>query len=215
MFTHEQIWRSIDLLAKRCGLSTSGLAKKAGLDPTSFNKSKRLSPEGKERWPSTESLSKILAATGTSMDEFVELTNQAHPNSKQSSHIPIIDFSKVERGICFDEHGLPNPGEVWDLYVFPGKNDMNDPNAFAIEISAPMDFELYRRGDVVIVSPAAEMRHGDRVIVKTKGGKYVITELQKKTATKIEVTSYNKSKDHISLQIEDISWMSRIVWVSQ
>ena len=71
MFTHEEIWKAIDRLAQENGYSSSGLAKKAGLDPTAFNRSKRISADGKPRWPSTESLSKILSATGTEMDVFV------------------------------------------------------------------------------------------------------------------------------------------------
>ena len=47
--------------------SASGLAKRAGLDPTSFNKSKRVTGEGRPRWPSTESLAKVLEATGASL----------------------------------------------------------------------------------------------------------------------------------------------------
>ena len=77
MFSHDQIWQGIDALAKKSGYSASGLAKKAGLDPTSFNKSKRTSPDGKPRWPSTESLSKILAATGSTMSDFFTLMNKA------------------------------------------------------------------------------------------------------------------------------------------
>ena len=71
MLTHKAIWRGIDLLAAKNRLSASGLAKRAGLDPTTFNKSKRTTKQGKPRWPSTESLSKILDATRTTMGEFV------------------------------------------------------------------------------------------------------------------------------------------------
>jgi hypothetical protein len=70
MFSHANIWSAIDRLAARHGISPSALAKKAGLDPTTFNKSKRTSAEGKPRWPSTESISKILNVTGESMASF-------------------------------------------------------------------------------------------------------------------------------------------------
>src|SRR5262245_51339617 len=71
--THEWIWRAIDTLAERGGLSPSALARLAGLDPTTFNRSKRLTPEGRPRWPSTESIAKVLQATGTTLDEFAAL----------------------------------------------------------------------------------------------------------------------------------------------
>jgi len=80
MLTHDDIWLAIDRLAKAFGYSPSGLARQAGLDPTSFNKSKRHSPEGKPRWPSTESVSKILAVTGATMNEFISLIN--HENDR-------------------------------------------------------------------------------------------------------------------------------------
>ncbi len=67
MLTHASIWQAIDALAAQHGLTASGLARRAGLDPTSFNRSKRISRSGKPRWPSTESLAKILAATGASL----------------------------------------------------------------------------------------------------------------------------------------------------
>jgi len=72
MFTHAQIWSGLDRLAKAKGYSPSGLAKLSGLDPTSFNKSKRISPDGKPRWPSTESLSKVLSVTDMSLSDFVQ-----------------------------------------------------------------------------------------------------------------------------------------------
>ena len=67
MLTHAQIWSAIDRLAARAGLSASGLAKRASLDPTTFNKSKRITPEGRARWPSTESIAKALSATGVTI----------------------------------------------------------------------------------------------------------------------------------------------------
>lgn len=86
MFTHTQIWAGLDRLAAQKGYSPSGLAKAAGLDPTSFNKSKRLSPDGKPRWPSTESLAKVLNVTGSTMSDFVAFleTLPAQPLNKMA-----------------------------------------------------------------------------------------------------------------------------------
>ncbi|HKJ74523.1 MAG TPA: helix-turn-helix transcriptional regulator, partial [Alphaproteobacteria bacterium] len=73
MLTHKAIWKAIDELAASHGLSTSGLARRGGLDPTAFNVSKRHSRDGKPRWPSSESIAKILDATGASIDDFARL----------------------------------------------------------------------------------------------------------------------------------------------
>ena len=71
MLRHPDIWKAIDRLAAKHGLSASGLARRAGLDPTTFNKSKRVTAEGRPRWPNTESLSRILEVTGTDPEEFL------------------------------------------------------------------------------------------------------------------------------------------------
>src|SRR5712691_10838856 len=73
MLTHAQVWNALDRLATRSKLSPSGLAKRSGLDPTTFNRSKRITPDGRARWPSTESIAKALAATGTNVEIFVSL----------------------------------------------------------------------------------------------------------------------------------------------
>jgi phage repressor protein C with HTH and peptisase S24 domain len=72
MNTHQSVWRAIDLIAQRRGLSTSALAKAAGLDGTAFNPSKR-EYQGRPRWPSTESVAKVLQATGTSWTQFARI----------------------------------------------------------------------------------------------------------------------------------------------
>jgi orotate phosphoribosyltransferase len=95
MLSHEDVWTAIDRLAQTFGYSPSGLAKQAGLDPTSFNKSKRMSPDGKPRWPSTESLAKILAVTGATMSEFIGLIEG--PPVKKAKAAKAPDKNKIAR----------------------------------------------------------------------------------------------------------------------
>ena len=73
MLSNDEWWAAIDRLAETRGLTPSALARQAGLDATSFNKSKRRSGDGRPRWPSTESVAKVLSATGTSMEDFLSL----------------------------------------------------------------------------------------------------------------------------------------------
>ncbi len=117
MLSHDQIWAAIDSLAARYGMSASGLAKKAGLDPTTFNKSKRVSPDGRQRWPSTESVAKVLEATGASLDEFMSLIS---PRDVQytSRAIPLLGFAQAGAGGFFDDGGFP-VGRGWDEVEFP------------------------------------------------------------------------------------------------
>lgn len=70
--THQDVWLAIDTFAREHKMSCSGLAKRSGLDPTTFNKSKRWSKYGQPRWPSTNSIAKILDATGATLNDFIK-----------------------------------------------------------------------------------------------------------------------------------------------
>ena len=209
MLTHAQIWTAIDRLAARAGLSASGLAKKAGLDPTTFNKSKRVTPDGRARWPSTESVAKSLAATGTSIETFIALISETARPITQA--VPLIGFAEAGSRGYFDDGGFP-VGKGWDEIPFPS---VNDEHAYALEISGNSMEPAYRKGDIIVVSPGAPTRRGDRVVVKTKEGEVMVKQLARKTAKLIELHSLNPDHPARSLPISDVLWVARIVWASQ
>lgn len=209
MLTHPQIWSAIDRLADRAGLSASGLAKRAGLDPTTFNKSKRITPDGRPRWPSTESIAKILAATGTTVDVFVNLIADSARGAAPS--VPLIGFAQAGSGGYFDDAGFP-VGSGWDEIAFPA---VDDEHAYALEISGDSMQPAYRDGDVILVSPAAPIRRGDRVVVKTREGEVMAKELKRRTARTVELKSLNQEHPDRSFAAEDVVWIARILWTSQ
>ncbi len=124
MFSHESVWAAIDALAERHSLSASGLARRAGLDPTTFNKSKRYASDGRARWPSTESLAKVMEATGSSFDEFTRLiqgenrTPQFGEYTQDMQSIPLLGMAEAGAGGYFDDAGFP-AGQGWDIVEFP------------------------------------------------------------------------------------------------
>jgi phage repressor protein C with HTH and peptisase S24 domain len=208
MLTHAQIWLAIDRLAARAELSPSGLAKKAGLDPTTFNKSKRITPDGRARWPSTESVAKSLAATGTTLDQFVALISDAVRPPAEA--VPLIGFAEAGGDGYFDDGGFPTD-KGWDEIPFPA---IEDEHVYALEVSGDVLLPAYRDGTIVIVSPAAPVRRGDRVVVKTKMGEVLVKELKRKTAKTLELKSLNSEGDR-TLATEEALWVARIVWASQ
>src|SRR4051812_12790336 len=209
MLTHAQIWTALDRLAAVAGLSPSGLAKKSGLDPTTFNKSKRITPDGRARWPSTESVAKSLAATGVSIDAFVALITD---NGNATAHaVPLIGFAEAGANGFFDDGGFP-VGKGWDEIAFP---KVTDEHAYALEISGDSMQPAYRDGDIIIVSPAAPVRRGDRVVVKNKKGEVMVKELKRQTAKQVELKSLNADHPERTLSLEDVVWIARIVWASQ
>ncbi|MGB6535186.1 MAG: helix-turn-helix transcriptional regulator [Xanthobacteraceae bacterium] len=210
MLTHVQVWSAIDRLAERAGFSASGLARRAGLDPTTFNKSKRITPAGRPRWPSTESIAKALAATGTAFDVFVTLVEQ-NAGSAASRAVPLIGFAEAGAGGYFDDGGFP-AGEGWDEIAFPA---VNDERAYALEISGASMEPAYRDGDIIVVSPSAPIRRGDRVVVRTRGGEVMAKELKRQTAKSIELRSLNAQHADRTLPASEVLWIARILWASQ
>ncbi|MEI8393482.1 MAG: helix-turn-helix transcriptional regulator [Rhodospirillaceae bacterium] len=210
MLKHGDIWRAIDRLALEKGLSASGLAKSAGLDPTTFNRSKRSNEEGKLRWPSTESIAKILEATGITLAEFVGLIEETQSRGSLQ-RVPVIGYAQAGDSGFFDDAGYP-VGGGWDELLFPA---VGDPRAYALEICGDSMEPVYRDGDRIIVSPEAGVRRGDRVVVKTREGEVLAKQLMRETATRIELKSINPAHSDRVFMKEDVLWMARIIWASQ
>ena len=208
MLTHDQVWTALDRLAERAGMSASGLAKKSGLDPTTFNKSKRVTPDGRERWPSTESISKALAATTSSIDSFVQLIGDSEWTVQS---VPLLCLAQAGAAGAFDETGFP-AGKGWDETGLPG---VSDEHAYALEISGDAMTPAYRDGDIIVVSPGTPIRRGDRVVLKTKAGEVMLRELKRRTAKSLELRSLNANQPDRTLAASEVQWIARIVWVSQ
>lgn len=217
MLSHERVWAAIDALAERNSLSASGLAKLAGLDSTAFNKSKRQSADGRPRWPSTESLAKIIEATNSSLDEFLALIEgrPAHTPAKllssQASTVPLIGFAQAGAGGFFDDAGFP-AGQGWDLIELPASAG---DGSYALQVQGDSMLPLYRHGDMLVVQPNAAVRKGDRVVVKTTSGEVMAKVLERRTPAAIELVSLNPDHPQRRLAAGEVEWMARIVWASQ
>jgi len=208
MLTHAQIWAALDRLAAQANLSASGLAKRAGLDPTTFNKSKRVTPEGRPRWPSTESVAKSLVATNTTLNQFVALVTDSRGPTRS---VPLIGLARAGSGGYFDDAGFP-VGKGWDEISFPR---VDDRHAYALEITGDSMEPAYRDGTVIVVSPGAPVRRGDRVVVKTRDGEVMAKELKRKSAKSIELRSLNPKHVDRTLNLDEVQWIARVVWASQ
>lgn len=208
--SHAQIWTAIDRLARREDLSASALAKRAGLDPTSFNPSKRFGPgePPRPRWPSTESLTRILAVTGLSLGDFAELARDA---SARMETIPLLGMAQAGQDGFFDDAGLP-VGDGWEQTELPRPAD----SLLSLRIVGDSMSPLYREGDRVIVDrEASDVRKGDRVVVRTAGGETLAKEVAALNARTVTLASINPAYAPRALPRSEIVWMGRILWVSQ
>jgi phage repressor protein C with HTH and peptisase S24 domain len=212
VLTHRDVWIGIDRLAARNGLSASGLAKRAGLDPTTFNKSKRTTKQGKARWPSTESLAKILEATGTNMAEFVQMMQgdgtALHPEPRQ--RLRCASLRSLEQQPMFDPAGFPT-GDLWEEVDFP---QIEDPQAYVVEVDRDLQGSAYRPGDMLVLSPSSSIRRHDRVLMRSTSGALRVCRFVRRTATRVVVEPAGGGPEE-SLPVGEVDWLARIVWVSQ
>jgi phage repressor protein C with HTH and peptisase S24 domain len=205
---HAQIWRAIDALADRHGLTASGLARAAGLDPTTFNRSKRAAVDGKARWPSTESLARALDAVGANFDEFAALL-AGRPGGAGRA-IPIVGLARAGAHGFFDDAGFPVGAE--ETVRFPG---LGEERVYALEIQGDSMMPVFRAGDLVVVQPGAPVRRGDRVVLRTREGEVMAKQLGRRNDQVIELISLNPAYPARTLPADEVDWIARIVWASQ
>ena len=209
---HGEIWRALDVLAAENGMSVSGLARSAGLDPTTFNRSKRQTSDGRSRWPSTESLARVLEATGATLEMFSRLVAGDRTLSTDSNRPTGLSPTGIAQA---GAGGFYNPGPIsggWDEVI---DRKTADPQAYALEISEDSMEPVFRTGDLVVVSPSAPIRCGDRVVVRTNRGETMAKQLVRRSAQAVELKSLNTLHPGCSLDVGEVVWMHRIVWVSQ
>ena len=210
MLKHADLWRALDNLAARHGITTSGLARKSGLDPSTFNKSKRYGRGGKPRWPTTESIAKVLSAMDCSFEEFASTTQESAAGGG-GLNIPIINSEQARQPGNFDDLGHPVE-ESWDRVVIA---ELNDPNVYALEAKDDHLAPAYPDGAILIVAPNAAIRRGDQIVVKDKDGQLTAGRLLRRGARKLEISPAGQAGDEQALLLGQVAWFARIVWVSQ
>ena len=208
---HEDLWRALDTLAAENGMTPSGLARAAGLDATTFNRSKRCGTDGRPRWPSTESLSRVLAATGASLEGFTELVSGARAlsHSRRERTLRVTGVRHEAPRDRFDEAGSP-VGREWERREAPA---LAEPSDYGLRIETE-DFEpVLCRDDLLMVSPDAPIRTGDRVVACV-GGQVVLARLRGRTARRLTLEGLGRPGAR-SADVDDVPWMHRISWIGR
>jgi phage repressor protein C with HTH and peptisase S24 domain len=158
-----------------------------------------------------ESISRLLQASGATVEEFSDLLIGRRGQPPKLRQIPLMGFAKAGKGGFFDDSGFP-AGNGWDEIDVPG---VTDPNAYALEITGDSMQPVYREGDIIIISPSATVRKGDRVVVRLTDGQVMAKIMQRQTAKTLELASFNPTHATKLLDMKDVDWMARIMWASQ
>ena len=126
--------------------------------------------------------------------------------------IPLIGLEEATSGKILNEDGTLTEGPGWDELEFP---DFGQERVFALEVTGDALAPLYRDGDVLIVSPTASTRKGDRIVVCTTSGQILAKELKRRSAKTLEMTSLGKAQEDHVIPTEEIVWTARIMWARQ
>ena len=92
---------------------------------------------------------------------------------------------------------------------------IEEDGAYALKITGDSMEPAYRAGDIIIVAPAAAIRRGDRVVVKTRDGEVMAKQLLRHSSRRTELRSLNARHPDRTLAAGEIAWMARILWVTQ
>ena len=203
---HEDLWRALDTLAAENGMTPSGLARAAGLDATTFNRSKRRGADGRLRWPSTESLSRALTATGATLEGFTALIRGARAlhSGRRERTLPISQLADAAAAL-FDERGVP-AGGAWRREEAPLVADAGD---YALRVETDAHAPVLNRGDLAMVSPAAAVEPGDRVLA-SYAGRVLAGRLLPAAAS---VVAFGAQANPVPRA--NIAWMHRITWIGR
>ena len=197
---HGDIWRGIDALAAQNGLSTSGLAKLAGLDATAFNKSKRTAKDGRPRWPTTESVARILEAVNSDLFEFAALVTHS-----SEARLPLVRLGRV----AIDATGaliLDRDKSFVSKFSF-------DPGAFVLEVEGSDGASVFSHGDRLLVLPGADFRVGDFALIKTHDEQYLIAACRDAKAG--DSAEFMNILDETNVfERVDLAWAAKLVLVS-
>jgi phage repressor protein C with HTH and peptisase S24 domain len=215
MLTHLQIWNAIDALAERQGLTPSGLARKAGLDSTTFNRSKRIGSDGRLRWPSTESIAKSLEATGETLDTFMDIIMVKGGGRACTSTLSMIDSALLKtmsgHRTFFGTHGFP-AGDEWEEVTLPHGNERP---TFVVELDDDQHMPMYRAGDRLIISSHGPLRRHDRVLILLHDGSLVTGELLRETTYTLTVHTFSQERSEQIYARDHIALCAQILWASQ
>lgn len=209
MLDHEQVWRAIDELAGKHGLSPSALARRSGLDPTTFNKSKRYAADGRPRWPSTESIAKVLRATKSSIGDLFP-TDSPAPRPATAS-VPVLGtaFAGFHEGAA-----PPIPNDIPRPEIIPFPDPLYEP-LYALTVVGDSMTPLYRNGDVLFITTAVEPEPGDRVAVKLSIGEILAKVYMGRSDNEYVFRAVSPDHPDASLRADVVDWVARIVYATQ
>lgn len=204
MITAEQIWLLIDRMAEREKLSRSALASLAGFDRTSFNPSKRVKPDGKPRWPSTEVIARLLDSTGTDPSE---LGAMLAPSPPVPQRLPCADLDGLTAA-DFDENGF-QAGEAWRRIPF---TERGHPQTLAFRVTDRSLEPVFPLDSVLIGAPARRLVPGDRLILVPREGPAQVRYLAGRPSRAVTVTPMTGEDGEVTIPLRDIRWLYRIRW---
>ncbi|WP_086635149.1 hypothetical protein [Acetobacter sp. DsW_059] len=164
-----RLWHTLDGLASEHGFTPSGLARAAGLDPTTFNPSRRRNAKGDYRWPSLSSLFSALSVLRLSLSEFADAFDKrqvARPVPVEGGvFLPALPLSRLHEEGVFDHTGLPRT-IMWESVVLPG---VFAPSAYVVRVDTDMYEPVMREESLIVVVPDLPPRRHDRVLCSQIG----------------------------------------------
>ncbi len=161
-----------------------------------------------DRAPRSAILHRLASVCGVSLEWLLATSDQIRDVSGHvPDDLPVVGRAGAGRGE-FSEDGFP-VGEGWRRVLRP--YDLNDANAFGVEVRGDSMSPRYENKEIVVCSPNKEWHSGDYCVVKTVAGEYLIKRIKKENADLVLI-SIAHGYDPIIMPLSDIAGIYRIVW---
>ena len=220
MLSHDMVWSAIDRLASLLELSPSGLARLAGLDPTSFNRSKRFKADGRPRWPSTESIAKVLDVSGTSPAAFFEPSLSASPQGDPErswseldvlNRTPNLNWPVIESDQLLEQSVDVGKSEIWQNRL---PHHAMTQSIFVVRVKGDAFMPVCRDGSQLLLANDPDFLVGDRVLLRCLSNGLILGDVHAVRTRSLSLSLPSGDGIVKTFTLSSVAWVAKIVWTS-
>lgn len=198
MVKQETFWESLEKIAEREGIALSTLARQAGLDKTSMLPSKRYNLNGAMKWPSTETIGRVLNSLNISVQEYGAILAGTADAKVSLPAVTLSDLKEAWTGLGVKEECK------WSEIMLGSPRGKNN---WVVLIDSDRD-PILPEGTTVVADDDTEPRPNDRVVV-VSGDQTGIYKFRRLMKTHLVVSSVD-GRETSQIPIEDVTKISRV-----
>jgi phage repressor protein C with HTH and peptisase S24 domain len=208
----KRLWETIKELADERHMSMSALAKKAGLDASSFNQRRRFGPDGEPRWPQFPT---VLSAMKALDVNFVDFAKAVTGDADHIVRVPLMTMDEMREGVDVEaviKEVADNPKTEIDTIDFPGV--LKGDRIYEVIIRGN-DYEpIYRDKTRLMMNVDDRPQRDDLVLIATTR-EAAVYKLELATNKSIVAREHRLNGRKLQFTRKEVVHMHKVIWASQ